>query len=124
MYMCVPPFNLSLTPSPSLSHSLSLSLSLSSSLSPPPHTQFDATRKHMLELERSHSDLETVNAQRRVTISQLEQQLEDREMNSGLVNELREQIDSLEEQLARLQTQVHLYSVASGAFFQLIHTYT
>ena len=60
----------------------------------------------MLELERSHGDLETVNAQRRVTISQLEQQLEDREMSTGLVDELREQIDELKEQLARLQAQV------------------
>ena len=88
----------------SLPPSLSLSLSL-----PPSSTQYDATRKHMLELERSHGDLETANAQRRVTISQLEQRLEDREMDSGLVDELREQVDALEEQLARLQTQVHAY---------------
>jgi polyhydroxyalkanoate synthesis regulator phasin len=63
----------------------------------------------MLELEHCHGDLETANAQRRVTISQLEQRLEDREMNSGLVDELREQVDALEEQLARLQTQVRTY---------------
>ena len=86
------------------------SLPPSLSLSPSPFpTQYDATRKHMLELERSHGDLETANAQRRVTISQLEQRLEDREMDSGLVDELREQVDALEEQMARLQTQVHAY---------------
>ena len=41
-----------------------------------------------------------------MTISHLEQQLEDREMNSGVVDELREQIDGMEEQIARLQTEV------------------
>ena len=84
-------------------------LSLSLPTPPHTHTQYDTTRKHMLELERSHGDLETANAQRRVTISQLEQRLEDREMNSGLVDELREQVDALEEQLARVQTQVRSY---------------
>ena len=91
-----------------------LSVSLSLLLLPSPlslspfliSAQFDATRKHLLELERSHNDLETVSAQRWVTISQLEQQLEDREMSGGLVDDLRDQIDGLEEQLARLQTQV------------------
>ena len=47
-----------------------------------------------------------MNAERRVTISHLEQQLEDKAMTSDLVEELREQIDGLEEQLARLQTEV------------------
>ena len=48
-----------------------------------------------------------MNAERRVTIAHLEQKVSDGGVEKELVSELREQIDCLEEQLGKLQTQVH-----------------
>lgn len=69
-------------------------------------SQLDTTHERAVVAERSKGEAETMVVELQVRIAQLEQQLEEEGVKGGIVGELQEQVKVMEEQLARLQTEV------------------
>ena len=72
-------------------------------------TQLANTQDQLLDLERSKGVVDSVSTERLSQITLLQQQLEEGRVRDGLIGELRQQINTLEGRLSRLQTEVSLY---------------
>ena len=68
--------------------------------------QLATTQDTLLDLERSKMVAESTGSERLRQITQLQHRVEEHEVREGLVRELRERVQSLEEQLGRLQSEV------------------
>lgn len=68
--------------------------------------QLASTQDQVLDLERSKGIADAVGTERLAQISQLQRRVEEGKVREGLVSELREQVNSLEQRLTRLQNEV------------------
>ena len=68
--------------------------------------QLATTQDTLLDLEHSQMVAESTGSERLAQITQLHHRLEEQEVREGLVRELRERVQSLEEQLGRLESEV------------------
>ena len=87
-------------------HSLEDSLSGLRSHTTQMETQLAVAEEKQLSLEQTKRTLETVGAERLMDITDLQSQLEEMKAREGAVVELRRQLESLEEQLHRLEEEV------------------
>ncbi len=69
--------------------------------------QLASTQDQVLDLERSKGIIESASAERLSQLTQLQRRVEEGRVREGLVGELREQVNSLEQRLTRLQSEVY-----------------
>lgn len=74
-------------------------------------SQLTASNEAIEDLHRSRAALEGVGVERLSEITQLTRQLEEERVREGMVRELGEQIDALEEQLSKLQENVSCHQI-------------
>ncbi len=68
--------------------------------------QLASAQDQLLALERSKGILDTATSEHLSEITRLQRLVEEARVRDGLVGELREQVDSLEQRLTRLQSKV------------------
>jgi len=68
--------------------------------------QLATAQDTVLDLERSKEVSESTSSERLAQITQLQRRLDEQRVHEGLVRELRERVQTLEEQLTRLRSEV------------------
>ncbi len=68
--------------------------------------QLESTHEQAVSAERGRAEAESAAAHRAAEVRRLEQALEEEGVREALVEELRRQVEGLEEQLGRLQAEV------------------